>query len=132
MSEEATKEEQVEDLHTWWMDKAGDEANRVIVKAVEYGNNSMVEVGHQLAKMQGRKVDDAEAAEMACYFYIVGKIGRWSDSLARGERVSDDTLYDVGVYVRMAQRIRDAGGWPGRTLTQRLPLSDHPTLRMRD
>ena len=27
--------------------------------------------------------------------------------------VSDDTLGDIGVYVRMAQRVRSHGGWPG-------------------
>jgi hypothetical protein len=30
----------------------------------------------------------------------------------RGDRPSDDTPYDIGVYVRMAQRVRDVGGWP--------------------
>lgn len=122
-------QKRTEDLTVWWMDRAQDEANKVARKAAEYGNNSMIEVGHQLAKMQSRTVTDEEAAEMACYFYIVGKMGRWSDALARGERVSADTLYDVGVYVRMAQRIREAGGWPGTTLAEResavLPVHNH-------
>lgn len=101
------------DLTQWWMDQAQDEANKTVSKAVQYGSNSMIDVGHQMARQAGRTVSHEEAAELACYFYIVGKMGRWADAIIAGERVSDDTLFDVGVYVRMAQRIRTNGGWPG-------------------
>lgn len=114
ISPDMAKQAMVADLEQWWMDCAENEASQVVAKAVEYGANSMVEVGHQMAKMQGRTVTDAEATEMACYFYLVGKMGRWSDALARGELVSDDTLHDIGVYVRMTQRVRSNGGWPGQ------------------
>ena len=102
------------DLTRWWVDLAHDEAERTVPKAVEYGANSLIDVGHQMARSAGRTVTDEEAAELACYFYIVGKMGRWADALVAGERVSNDTLFDVGVYVRMAQRIRSNGGWPGK------------------
>lgn len=99
-------------LRDWWIDLAAAEADKVIPKAVEYGSNSMIDVGHQMARAAGRMVGDEEAQELACYFYLVGKMGRWADALARHKRVSDDTLHDIGVYVRMAQRIRSVGGWP--------------------
>lgn len=102
-----------DDLHRWWMDIAAAEADAVVGKAIEYGSNSMTELGHEIAKLSARKVSDAEAIELACYFYIKGKIGRWSDSIVAGKPVSDDTIGDIGVYVRMVQRVRSNGGWPG-------------------
>lgn len=82
-------------------------------KAVEYGANSMIEVGRTMARIQGRhNISDEEATEMACMFYIAGKIGRWVDAVTAGKRPSTDTIYDIGIYAKMAQRIRDVGGWP--------------------
>lgn len=95
------------------MDTAHDEAAAVVAKAVEYGSNSMTELGHDIAKLAHREITDAQAIELACYFYIKGKMGRWSDAIVAGKDVSDDTLGDIGVYVRMAQRVRSNGGWPG-------------------
>ena len=102
------------DLERWWMDVAHDEATAVVGKAVEYGSNSMTELGRDIAKLAGRQVTDQQAIELACYFYIKGKMGRWSDAIVAGRGVSDDTLGDIGVYVRMAQRVRSNGGWPGK------------------
>lgn len=107
------RERLARDLNQWWMDTAHAEAVAVVDKAVEYGANSMTELGHEIAKLSGRKITDAEAIELACYFYIKGKLGRWSDAIMAGRPVSDDTLNDIGVYVRMAQRVRSNGGWPG-------------------
>ena len=104
--------ELIEDLARWWMETAEDEAERTIVKAVEYGAHDLVEIGRNLALTQGRKVDDEEAAELGVYFYTCGKLARWTSAIADGRRVSDDTLLDLGIYVRMAQRLRDSGGWP--------------------
>ena len=44
---------------------------------------------------------------------IVGKMARWTDAIRTGRRVSDDTLFDLGIYVRMVHRVRAVGGWPG-------------------
>lgn len=107
------KEVLARDLNQWWMDTAHEEAVAVVDKAVEYGANSMTELGHEIAKLAGRQITDRQAIELACYFYIKGKMGRWSDSIIAGRPVSDDTLGDIGVYVRMAQRVRSHGGWPG-------------------
>ena len=100
-------------LTEWWMDKAEEEVRRTVPKAVEYGATDLRDIGRDLAAMAGREVTDEEAAELGVYFYIRGKLSRWTDAVIRGDRVSDDTLFDLGVYVRMAQRIRDTGGWPG-------------------
>lgn len=100
-------------LTGWWMGKATDEVMAVVPKAVEYGATDLRDMGRVMAEMAGRVISDEEATELGIYFYALGKMSRWSDAIKRGERVSDDTLHDLGVYVRMVQRTRDAGGWPG-------------------
>lgn len=104
---------QTHELRRWWMELAGEEFDRTAPKAVEYGATDLRDIGLTLARAMGRVVDDEEAAELGVYFYLLGKMSRWTDAVCRGERPSDDTLFDTGVYVRMAQRIRVAGGWPG-------------------
>jgi hypothetical protein len=100
-------------LERWWMRVAGDEVIRVVPKAVEYGSTDLRDIGRAMAEAAGREVGDEEAVELGIYFYIIGKIARWSDAVkGGGRRVSDDTLHDIGVYVRMAQRNREVGGWP--------------------
>jgi hypothetical protein len=103
----------VEVLTDWWIDLAREEVRKVAPKAVEYGSTDLVEIGRDLASMMGwRGLSDEYLAEIGIYFYLVGKMARWRDAIHRHERVSDDTLHDIGVYVRMAQRVRVVGGWP--------------------
>lgn len=100
-------------LTDWWLDVARTEVEAVAPKAVEYGSTDLGEIGRTLAACMNRPgLDEAERAELGVYFYLVGKMARWTDAVVEGRRVSDDTLHDVGVYVRMAQRIRAVGGWP--------------------
>ena len=103
----------VDELTNWWLDAARAEAAAVIPKAVEYGANSLIEVGRSMARIAQREVSDEEAIEMAIAFYISGKLGRWIDAMAVGRRPSDDSIWDIGIYAKMAQRNRAAGSWPG-------------------
>jgi hypothetical protein len=103
----------VSELTGWWLRQAEAEARAVVPKAVEYGANSMIEVGRSMARLAKREVSDEEAIELAVMFYISGKLGRWIDAAAEGRRPSDDTIYDIAVYTRMAQRNRAVGSWPG-------------------
>lgn len=107
-------------LRKWWIDLAREEVEKVVPKAIEYGATDLVEIGRHLleagvavAPGWGTEAVGAIQAELGVYFYIVGKMARWADAVAHGRQVSDDTLHDIGVYVRMAQRIRAAGSWPG-------------------
>lgn len=100
-------------LASWWRKQAETEIERTVPKAEEYGSTDLIRVGRIMAESAGRHgVSDEEAAELGVFFYIEGKLARWADAVTRGERVSDDTLFDIGIYVRMAQRIRATGGWP--------------------
>jgi hypothetical protein len=99
----------------WWIDLAHEEADHAVAKAVEYGSTDLIEVGRTLALvMQREGLSDQEHTELGIYFYLIGKIARWTDAVRDGRLPSDDTLADIGIYVRMSQRNRFAGGWPGR------------------
>lgn len=101
------------ELESWWLARAQDEIERTIPKAVEYSSTDLVDIGRDLARMAGREVSDEEAEELGVFFYLRGKLSRWYGAILNGKRPSDDTIFDIGVYCRMVQRIRDSGGWPG-------------------
>lgn len=121
---EATPEEQIWlDIRQWWIDTAIGEIDPLIGKAIEYGGaeraSDLIEIGRTLANSGVETPDgmtaaetDAWHAELGMYFYLVGKMARWTAAVSEGRRVSDDTLLDIGVYVRMCQRVREVGGWP--------------------
>lgn len=107
-------------LRRWWMDTAAAEVDPMIAKMVEYGGGGraldLEEIGRGLIK-SGVKPwavgdESAQYQELGIYFYLLGKFARWTAAVAEGRPVSDDTLLDIGVYVRMAQRVRAVGGWP--------------------
>lgn len=105
-------------LTEWWLAQARDEIERTVPKAVEYGSTDLVDIGRNLARLAGRTIADDEAEELGIYFYLEGKFARWRSAIMEGRRVSDDTMFDIGVYVRMAQRVRHAGNWPGIGMDQ--------------
>lgn len=106
--------DRVDNLKRWWVSGAASEIGMVAEKAVTYGSNSLEQLGRKMAKLNGREVNSEEAQELGIWVYIVGKIERWTDAVMRGERPKDDTILDIGIYARMAQRNRSAGGWPDR------------------
>lgn len=103
----------IEELATWWRKMAEAEIDRTIPKAIEYGSDDLIVIGEHLARATGRDLTAVEAAELGIYFYIVGKLGRWTAAIREGRLVSDDTIFDLAVYTRMVQRIRETGAWPG-------------------
>ncbi|AOE44402.1 hypothetical protein SEA_GHOBES_51 [Gordonia phage Ghobes] len=100
----------------WWVQHALQEAIPTVAKAKEYGTVELVEAGRLLASQlvgyQGQTVTDQEALELQVYQYVVGKLGRWTAAVRRGEQVSDDTLFDLGVYATLVQKARETGEWP--------------------
>lgn len=103
----------VEELTYWWHQQATNEISSTAQKAVEYGSKDLTDMGHVVARMTGREMTDSQATEFGIFWYALGKMSRWAAAYERGDEVSDDTLFDLGVYVRMAQRTRATGGWPG-------------------
>jgi hypothetical protein len=104
------------ELHEWWVEMARQEIEPMLGKMVEYGGNGraedLIQIGQTVALTAGRKVDDEEATELGIYFYLIGKMARWTAAVVEGDRPSDDTLHDISVYTRMTQRARHSGGWP--------------------
>lgn len=100
-------------LDEWWLAAAKDEIARTVPKVREYGATDLRDTGLMLARTMRREVSDEEAIELGIFFYLLGKVSRWQSAIERGDRPSSDTLFDIGAYVRMAQRTRYAGGFPG-------------------
>lgn len=104
----------VGELEQWWLAMAGEEIERTVPKAIEYGSTDLAEIGRQmLAAGLHEGNHETPTEELGVYFYMVGKMARWTDAIRTGRRVSDDTLFDLGIYVRMVQRVRAVGEWPG-------------------
>ncbi len=115
---------EVSALRGWWEQTAHDEVAQLVSKMVEYGGLSratdLTEIGRHLTEVGvssgpltgGGAVQEGWLQELGIYFYLVGKFARWSAAIQEGRPVSDDTLLDIGIYVRMAQRVRAVGGWP--------------------
>lgn len=100
----------------WWVLQAFEEAEATIAKAREYGSDELIYSGRIAGQIHARHdestLTNAQAAELMIYFYVLGKMGRWTAAMRRGEFVSDDTLLDIGIYTRMVQRLRLTGEWP--------------------
>jgi hypothetical protein len=114
VSPEAEAARRLQDqLTDWWMNRAHGEVVAVAPKAVEYGATDLAEIGRTMGLIIGREnLSTEEATEVGIYFYVLGKMARWTAAIREGRRVSDDTLLDISIYVKMQQRNRDVGGWP--------------------
>ena len=100
-------------LRLWWEHRADEEIVAVVPKAIEYSAVDLIEFGRTLALvMDLPALSDEEYTEIGIWGYLVGKVARWTGAIREGRRVSDDTIHDISVYTKMAQRNRDVGGWP--------------------
>ena len=122
--EDPEASDSVSALRGWWEQTAYDEVSQLVAKMTEYGGLSratdLTEIGRDLVAAGVSKgpligngaVQDGWLQELGIYFYVRGKFARWQAAIIEGRPVSDDTLLDLGIYVRMAQRVRAVGGWP--------------------
>src|SRR5699024_5581495 len=74
-----TEQPKNDQLTTEWAKLARAEIDQTIPKATEYGQQSLINLGNQLAQLQGRQVTDPEAMELACWSYLNGKLQRFND-----------------------------------------------------
>lgn len=101
-------------LLQWWTAEATTTGAATAAKLDEYGAADLVGIGHTMAAVTGRQIDDGEAFELGCFFYVVGKITRAQSAYERERRPSDDTWLDLSVYAKMVLAYR-AGVWPTQT-----------------
>lgn len=114
-----TYSQKYNELANWWRNTAETEIEMVVPKAIEYSAQDLADIGRTLASMANHDItDDEEATELGIAFYILGKIARWTGAIKEGRRVSDDTLLDIVIYAKMAQRNRQSGGWPFKPETK--------------
>ena len=102
-------------LEAWWKDDAEQELAGVLPKAVEYGSSDLQLMGEALLMCMPQCRDKVDAEELAIAFYALGKTARLMGAYADGRTPSEDTWHDLGVYARMAKRVRAVGQWPGPT-----------------
>lgn len=102
------------ELEQWWSETAHEDLMACAPKAIEYGAQDLADMGRAMAQMLGTEgvVSDADMIELACVFYVYGKMSRMIGAIRDGRRASDDTLHDISVYTMMIRRARAVGGWP--------------------
>ncbi len=120
---EPTRDES--ELAQWWRRLGESDIARMAPKAHEYSAYDLVMIGRATGDMVGQTAligsdyddygfNDAAAAEIACWFYILGKVGRAIGAIKEGRLPSEDTAEDVRIYATMVARIKDVGAWPGQ------------------
>jgi len=105
-----------EELYHWWVETARGDIRGSIDKIVQYGGRGaaydLIATGHDLAALNGRKVGDEEATELAILWYASSKLNRLMAAAIDGRRGSSDTIFDSVFYLMMMRRNRAVGGWP--------------------
>lgn len=99
-------------LETWWLTQAEKEIERTVPKAVEYGAADLEVMGAAMLHLVPKERRSRQTGlEMALAFYALGKVARLFGAFERGDLPSEDTWFDLGVYCRMAERVREFGEW---------------------
>lgn len=100
-------------LQRWWNETTKEELDSLMPKVVEYGSSDLKIMGEALLMLNPDLQENTEPEEIAIAFYALGKIARIIGAYADGVQPSHDSWHDLAIYARMAQRVRDAGEWPG-------------------
>lgn len=107
------------ELFEWWLATALSDFRDAIPKAHEYGGNveqgsaDLQLIGENLATLLDmHDAPDAVKQEMACWFYMQGKVARLVSDYQQGRTGKADTWLDATVYAMMARRIQVEGRWP--------------------
>ena len=102
-------------LAEWWRLQAEAELDKTLPKVREYSAVDLEIMGAAMLAGPGVRIRRPQGfgIEMAIAFYVLGKVSRAIGAYQEGRQPSDDTWFDIGVYARMAQRVREEGTWPG-------------------
>lgn len=111
------------ELLTWWMTTAYEDHQAGAPKVDEYGAHDLEIMGVVLMVLVYKEKLDilhqAEQAtklpvmtELACWFYVLGKVARLVSDYLAARPGKADTWHDVTFYSMMARRIQDTGRWP--------------------
>lgn len=101
------------DLTEWWQRTTQEELDSLMPKVVAYGSRDLEVMGDVLMLSYPNLEGRVQPQELAIGFYSLGKMARIMGAYADGVVPSWDSWHDLGIYARMAQRVRDTGSWPG-------------------
>jgi len=104
-----------EDMRDWWITRSEMELQKLLPKVNEYSATDLMIVGSTLGGLwRGDRSPSAEVSlELASAFYALGKVSRAFGAYQAGQLPTLDTWEDAAIYVRIIQRVRSSGGWPG-------------------
>jgi len=100
-------------LETWWEDTTDAELMSMLPKVIEYGSNDLKIIGDIMLMLKPELRGKINPEELGIAFYALGKMARIMGAYSDGIAPSDDSWHDLAIYSRMAQRVRNAKGWPG-------------------
>lgn len=111
----------MDEITKWWSKAAAGDAMVTVPKAIEYGAADLDVMGTAMWALVREKFEakddpllpdsSAIGREMACAFYLLGKVARMYGAYEQGKLPSEDTLFDISVYSMMLRRIRQTGRW---------------------
>lgn len=100
----------LEGLGKWWAEKSDTLAGAAVPKMIEYGSDDLTQIGSELLDIAGvHEYSKRQAYEAGVFFYVRGKVSRWSYSVKQQAFVSDDTLHDIITYCMMVLDRRENG-----------------------
>lgn len=112
-------------LLVWWMSTAAKDYMAGAPKVDEYGAHDLEIMGAVLAVFAYREHltdvfskigegyrHDTVGTEMACWFYVLGKVSRLVSDYLAARPGKADTWHDITFYSMMARRIQETGRWP--------------------
>jgi hypothetical protein len=111
-------DERESNLLSWWIATAVADFDRTVPKALEYGGSSegsadLQLIGENLATLLGmHEATDAVKQELACWFYMQGKVARLVSDYQQHRPGKPDSWFDAQIYAVMARRIQETGNWP--------------------
>lgn len=109
---ESKKQAIARQLTEWWQAQASREIEATVPKAVEYGSADLeVMAQAMLLLVPPARRSVQLGLEMALAFYALGKVARLFGAFERGELPNADSWFDLGVYCRMAEYVRENGRW---------------------
>jgi hypothetical protein len=108
-------------LTEWWVGISVGDLKAGMPKVEEYGAHDLEIMGAILMLMVYREqvqglLDKAKNApigtELACWFYVLGKVARLVSDYLATRAGKADTWHDITFYSMMARRIQATGRWP--------------------
>lgn len=100
------------EMERWLSDLHERTADETVRKAIEYGSSDLELMGNAMLMLVPEpRRDRVLGLEMACGFYLLGKIARMFGAFEKGDKPSGDTIFDAMVYAQMMLKIRETGKW---------------------